>query len=43
MADRKAGRMSNALRQMADKIDIWRQDDWYERKEKDEALVGVLG
>lgn len=37
-----SGRMSTALRQLADKIDGWRRDTRAERKEKDERLVGVL-
>ncbi len=37
-----SGRMSTALRQLADKIDVWRRDTSAERREKDERLVGVL-
>ena len=37
-----SGRMSTALRQLADKIDEWRKDDRAERKQKDEMLVGLL-
>lgn len=37
-----SGRMSTALRQLAEKIDAWRKDDRPERMEKDERLVGVL-
>ncbi len=36
------GRMSTALRQLAEKIDGWRKDTRAERREKDERLVGVL-
>lgn len=37
-----SGRMSTALRQLADRIDDWRKDTRPERREKDERLVGVL-
>ena len=37
-----SGRMSTALRQLADKIDEWRKDDRAERKPKDEMLVGMI-
>ena len=37
-----SGRMSTALRQLADKIDEWRKDDRAERKQKDEMLVGLI-
>jgi len=37
-----SGRMSTALRQLADTIEQWRNDDSHERKEKDTALVGLL-
>ena len=40
---RPSGRMSTALRQLADRIDGWRKDERRERHEKDEMLVGVLG
>jgi hypothetical protein len=34
-----SGRMSTALRQLADKVDAWRDDTRLERREKDERLV----
>ena len=37
-----SGRMSTALRQLADKIEVWRKDTRAQRTEKDERLVGVL-
>ena len=37
-----SGRMSTALRSLADKIDGWRKDDRPERRRKDEQLVGLL-
>jgi len=37
-----SGRMSTALRQLADRIDEWRKDTRPERSEKDERLVGLL-
>ena len=37
-----SGRTSTALRQLADKIDEWRRDQRPDRREKDEALVGLL-
>ncbi len=37
-----SGRMSTALRQLADKIDSWRKDDQPERKGKDEQLVELI-
>ena len=37
-----SGRMSTALRQLANKIDEWRKDRRSIRKEKDELLVGVI-
>ena len=37
-----SGRMSTALRLLADRIDDWRRDKRPERREKDERLVGVL-
>jgi len=37
-----ASRMSTALRLLADKIDDWRRDMRWERREKDERLVGAL-
>ena len=38
-----SNRMSAALRQLADKVDVWRTDDRPERRDKDERLVGLLG
>jgi DNA-binding HxlR family transcriptional regulator len=40
---RLSSRMSTALRQLAERIDRWRNDQRPERMEKDERLVGVLG
>jgi hypothetical protein len=40
---RLSGRMSAALRLLADKIEAWRDDGRPERREKDEQLVGMLG
>jgi len=40
---RLSGRMSAALRVLADKIEAWRDDKRRERAEKDERLVGMLG
>ncbi|MFH1108438.1 MAG: hypothetical protein V1790_04465 [Planctomycetota bacterium] len=40
---RLSGRMSAALRLLADKIDAWKSDTRPERIEKDERLVGMLG
>ena len=40
---RLSGKMSTALRLLADKIDQWRRDTRPERMEKDEMLVGVMG
>jgi len=40
---RFSGRMSAALRLLADKIEAWRTDARPERQEKDERLVGILG
>jgi len=40
---RLSGKMSAALRLLADKIDHWRHDTRPERMEKDEMLVGVMG
>lgn len=37
-----SGRMSTALRQLADKIDRWREDTQPERLLKDEQLVELL-
>ena len=37
-----SGRMSTALRQLADKIDEWKKDDRDERRQKDEMLVGLI-
>ena len=37
-----SGRMSAALRQLADKTDRWRRDTRPERREKNERLVEVL-
>ncbi|MGB2987950.1 MAG: hypothetical protein WBE26_18940 [Phycisphaerae bacterium] len=37
-----SGRMSGALRQMADKVDGWQKDHRPERREKDERLAGLL-
>ena len=37
-----SGRMSTALRQLADKIDEWRKDRRSERREKEEVLADVL-
>ena len=39
---RLSSRMSTALRQLADKIDRWRNDQRPERMEKDEMLVALL-
>ena len=39
---RLSGRISTALRGLADKIDSWRKNDCPERKQKDELLVGLL-
>ena len=39
---RLSGRMSAALRLLADKIEAWREDGRPERREKDERLVGML-
>ncbi len=39
---KRSGRMSTALRQLADKIDQWRKDDQPERLLKDEQLVELL-
>jgi len=40
---RLSGRMSTALRLLAEKVDHWRADFRPERMEKDERLVGMLG
>jgi predicted transcriptional regulator len=40
---RLSGKMSTALRQLADKMDQWRRDTRPERMEKDEMLVGGMG
>ena len=40
---RLSGRMSTALRQLADRVERWRSDVRPERMEKDEKLVGLLG
>jgi DNA-binding HxlR family transcriptional regulator len=40
---RLSGRMSTALRQLADRVDRWRNDQRPERMEKDERLVGSRG
>ncbi len=37
-----SSRMSSSLRQLADKIDAWRNDVRPERREKDEQLVELL-
>ena len=37
-----SGRMSTALRQLADKIDEWKKDRQLTRREKEEVLVQVL-
>ena len=37
-----SSRMSTVLRQLADKIDDWRQDTRPERREKDERLISLL-
>lgn len=37
-----SSRTSTALRQLADKIDLWRNDTRPERLEKDDALAGLL-
>ena len=37
-----SGRISTALRQLADKIDEWKKDDRAERKQKDQMLVGLI-
>ena len=37
-----SGRMSTALRQLADKVDEWKKDDRAERKQKDQMLVGLI-
>ncbi|MGD2111418.1 MAG: hypothetical protein PVI86_18730 [Phycisphaerae bacterium] len=37
-----SGRMSAAMRRLAEKIDAWRIDTRPERREKDETLVGFL-
>ena len=39
---RLSGRMSGALRLLAEKIDTWKTDTRLGRMEKDERLVGVL-
>jgi len=39
---RLSGRMSAALRLLADKIEAWREDKRPERREKDERLMGML-
>jgi DNA-binding HxlR family transcriptional regulator len=39
---RLSSRMGAALRQLADKIEAWREDKRPERREKDERLVGIL-
>ena len=39
---RLSSRMGTALRQLADRIDVWRRDMRPERREKDERLVCVL-
>jgi len=39
---RLSGKMSTALRQLADKIDQWREDTHAERLRKDEQLVELL-
>jgi len=39
---RLSGRMSTALRQLAEKIDAWQGDRRPERREKDESLVAML-
>ncbi|MCX5677347.1 MAG: hypothetical protein NTX87_20375 [Planctomycetota bacterium] len=39
---RLSGRMSTALRQLADRVDQWRSDNRPERLVKDEALAGLL-
>jgi len=40
---RLSSRMSSALRQLADRIDQWRNDRRPERMKKDEQLVEILG
>lgn len=37
-----SSRMSASLRQLAERIEAWRQDDRPERREKDHILVNVL-
>ena len=37
-----SGRMSTALRQLAEKIDRWRSDDRLDRREKEKALADCL-
>ena len=37
-----SGRMSSALRLLADKVDTWRRDDRPERRMKDEQLAGLI-
>lgn len=39
---RLSSRMSSSLRQLADRIDAWRQDDRPEQRQKDSVLVNVL-
>ena len=39
---RLSGRMSAALRVLADKIEAWKEDERAERTEKDERLVAML-
>jgi len=39
---RLSGRMSAALRLLADKIDVWKSDTRRERRAKDERLMGAL-
>jgi predicted transcriptional regulator len=39
---RLSGRMTTALRQMADRIDQWRLDGRPDRHAKDEMLIGLL-
>lgn len=37
-----SSRMSSSLRQLADRIDAWRQENRSEQREKDDLLVNVL-